>query len=382
MKRDYYEILGVSKGVGKDEIKQSYRRLAMQYHPDRVAADKKAQAEEKFKEISEAYAVLSDDSKRGQYDKFGHAGIDSQYTSEDLFRGVDFSSVFSDLGFGGGSIFEQLFSDFGFFSQSSNTRSNRSHRGRDLEFKLELEFKEAIKGTTKTITFPSYGECNKCSGSGAKSGKLKTCPQCHGSGRYSTQRNFFSLTTTCSQCRGAGSIITEPCSACSGSGRIHDTRKFEVKVPAGVDSGSALRLSGKGEPGKNRGPAGDLYIYINVKPDEFFTRQGRHIICTVPITCTEAILGSEIQVPTIDGKVKMKIPPGTQNGKVFRIRGRGVPDPKFGGRGDHLAEVFVEIPVSLNRAQKNTLKNCEDMIPNDHYPEKKNYLEIFKRYFS
>jgi len=381
MKRDYYEILGVSRDASKEEIKQAFRSLALQYHPDRVSSDKKQEAEEKFKEISEAYAVLSDDEKKAQYDMYGHAGINSHYTSEDLFRNVDFSSIFSDLGFGGSSIFEHLFGGgFDFFGSPSGNRAGGMHRGRDLEFTVDLEFQEAMQGLTKTISFPSYKECTRCHGTGDKSAKLSTCPSCQGSGRVSTQKSFFSLTTTCPQCRGAGFIVANPCPECSGTGRIRDIRKLEVKIPAGVDNGSVLRLSGKGESGKKGAPAGDLYIHINVKQHRFFQREGRNIILNIPVTCMEAILGTEIKVPTIDGNVKMKIPPGTQNGRVFRIRGKGVPDPRRGGRGDQMVRVFVEIPVNLNRKQKKILDEVARNIPEDHYPEKRNYSKTLNRY--
>ena len=380
MEKDYYEILGISRNAGKEEIKQAFRKLALQYHPDRVASDKKEESEEKFKEISEAYAVLSNDEKKAQYDMYGHAGINSHYTHEDLFRGADFSSIFSDLGFGGSSIFEHLFGGGGFFGASSEGNSRRAHRGRDLEFTVNLEFKEAVKGLTRTINFPSYKECASCRGTGDKSGKLSTCSNCQGSGKVSTQKSFFSLTTACPQCRGAGSVVANPCPKCAGVGRIRDNQKLEIKIPAGVDNGSVLRLMSKGEHGRKGGPPGDLYIHINVNPDQFFKREMRDIILNIPITCMEAILGAEIKVPTIEGNVKMKIPPGTQNGKVFRIRGKGVPDPRRGGRGDQLVRVFVEIPVNLNRQQKKTLDDISRNISGNSYPEKEDYFRVLKKY--
>lgn len=378
MKRDYYEILGVSKNASREEIKQAYRRLAMQYHPDRVPADKKSEAEEKFKEISEAYAVLSDDEKRAQYDRFGHAGIDSHYSYEDLFRGVDFSSIFEDLGFG--SLFEDFF-DFGFFGTRSRSGTRRARKGRDLEFSIDLEFEEAVRGASKTLSFPSYESCQSCEGTGAKSGKLQTCPQCQGRGRITVQKSFFSFTTTCSACRGSGSLISHPCPECAGTGKKKEIRRLEVKIPPGVDNGSILRLAGKGEPGVNGGPPGDIYLQINVKSHPFFQREGKNILCKIPITFLEAILGTEIEVPTINGKVRMKIPAGTQTGKIFRIRGKGVPDLRRGDRGDQLVEVFVEVPLAVNRRQRALLEELKTQIPEDSYPEKKKYLALIKRYF-
>ena len=233
MKKDYYEILGVPRNASKEEIKQAYRRLAMQYHPDRVPPEKKKEAEEKFKEISEAYAVLSDDEKRAQYDRFGHAGIDSQYTYEDIFRGVDFSSIFEDLGFGS-SFFEDLLEEWGFFGTRTRTRTKKARRGRDLELSVELDFEEAVKGCTKVVTYPTYRECPDCNGTGARGGRRDICPNCGGTGRISMQRGFFSLTTTCNRCRGEGYIIVNPCPKCAGSGRIREQKRIEVKIPAGV----------------------------------------------------------------------------------------------------------------------------------------------------
>ena len=374
MKKDYYEILGVSRNASKDEIKQAYRRLAMQYHPDRVPPERKKEAEEKFKEISEAYAVLSDDRKRAQYDQFGHAGIDSQYTYEDLFRGVDFSSIFEDLGFGT-SIFEDLFSEFGFFSPRTRTRTTRGRKGRDLEFNMEIDFKEAVNGTTKSITFPSYEVCPRCSGTGARSGKLEVCPQCGGRGTVSMQKAFFSLTTTCHRCRGTGKVILHPCSHCAGTGRVREQKKIEVKVPPGVDDGTVLRIGGKGEPGINGGPPGDLYLVIRVKPHPFFQRKGKDIYCRIPLTLQEAIFGGEVEVPTIDGKVKMKIPPGTQSGKIFRLRGKGVYDSRSSLKGDQLVEVYVEVPSHLTREEKKELESVIKSISDQAYPEKQKFLQ-------
>ena len=377
MKRDYYEILGLTKGVSKDEIKKSYRKLAMEHHPDRVSADKKKEAEERFKEISEAYAVLSDEEKKAQYDAYGHAGINSHYTQDDLFRNVDFSSVFSDLGFGG-SIFENLFG--GFSSHGQGNRSGGPKRGRDLEFKMSLTFKEAVKGTERELSFPSYAKCPKCSGSGSVSGNLENCRQCGGAGRVSQQRGFFAVTTVCPVCKGEGRIVKDPCPDCRGRGKINETKKLEVKVPAGVDNGSILRLSGKGEAGDKGGPSGDLYLHITVKSHEIFKREGRDIGVELPITPIEAALGAEVEVPTIDGVVKMKIPAGTQSEKIFRLRGKGVSDPRIGARGDELVKVVMDTPTGLNRKQKKLLDSLNKEISDEHYPQKKIFFKFIKNH--
>ncbi|MDP8217032.1 MAG: molecular chaperone DnaJ [Candidatus Kaelpia imicola] len=378
MKRDYYEILGLTKGASKDEIKKTYRKLAMEHHPDRVSADKKGEAERRFKEISEAYAVLSDDEKKAQYDAYGHAGINSHYTQEDLFRNADFSSIFSDLDFGG-SIFENLFGGFG-FSQQSNYPGG-AKRGRDLEFKMSLTFQEAVKGAERELGFPSYAKCSKCSGSGSASGNLEDCRYCGGAGRVSQQRGFFAVTTICPSCKGEGRIIKDPCPDCRGIGKINETKKLEVKIPPGVDNGSILRLSGKGEIGDKGGPPGDLYLHISVKPHEIFKREGRDIGIELPITPSEAALGAEIKVPTIDGVVKMKIPAGTQSERIFRLRGKGVADPKIGARGDELVKVLIDTPTGLNRSQRKLLDSFNKEIPGDHYPQKKRFHKLVRKHF-
>jgi molecular chaperone DnaJ len=378
MKRDYYEILGLSKGASKDEVKKAYRKLAMEHHPDRVSAEEKKGAEERFKEISEAYAVLSDDEKKAQYDAYGHAGINSHYTQEDLFRNVDFSSIFSDIGFGG-SIFDNLFGGFGFSTHSSRGGGG-PRRGRDLEFKMVLSFKEAVKGVERELSFPSYAKCPKCSGSGSVSGNLQSCRQCGGTGRVSQQRGFFAVTTACPLCKGEGKIIKDPCPDCNGRGKINETKRLEVKIPPGVDNGSILRLSGKGEIGDKGGPAGDLYLHITVKPHEIFKREARDIGIEVPITPLEAALGAEVKVPTIDGVVKMKIPAGTQSGKIFRLRTKGVSDPRAGVRGDELVKVIVDIPTGLNRKQKKILDSLKREIPDDYYPRKKRFSKFIDSY--
>jgi molecular chaperone DnaJ len=327
----------------------------MKYHPDRVAPEKRKESEEKFKEISEAYAVLSDANKRAQYDRFGHAGIDNRYSTEDIFRGADFSSIFEDMGFGGGGIFEDIFSSFGFGGGGRSRRGPR--RGADLEYQLQLSFEEAAKGLEKTITIRRGDTCTTCKGEGSQPGtKRITCPACKGSGQVGQSAGFFTIARTCDSCRGEGSIVTNPCKKCHGSGLVKVERKINIKIPAGVDSGSHLRVRGEGEPGAKGGPHGDLYILIRLKEHRIFERHGRDILCRVPISFVQAALGTEIEVPSIYGeKIKMKIPAGTQSEKIFRIGGKGFSDVHGHGKGDQYVKVNVTVPMNLNSKQKKAL---------------------------
>ena len=359
-KRDYYEILGVKKSATLDEIKKAYRELALRHHPDRVPHEHKKEAEEKFKEISEAYAVLSDAQKRALYDQYGHSGIDQRYAYEDIFKGADFNSIFADMSdFGlGGGIFEQIFSDLGFdiFSTRTSRRGGPGRRGRDLEIAVGVTLEEAATGVEKSITVPRYEVCSTCGGSGAKAGTKKTtCPQCKGAGRTVITSGFFQMAQTCSRCHGEGSIIQTPCSACGGEGRVRQARKIKVKIPAGVDNGSSLRMRGEGEAGTG-GNRGDLYIVIEVKPHSIFERHRSDIITEVTISLPKAILGGEVEVPTLEGKVKMKIPAGTQSGKVFRLKDKGVPDVHTEVPGDELVRVTVEIPKNLTAEQRRLIE--------------------------
>ena len=357
-KRDYYEILGIKKNATLDEIKKTYRELALRYHPDRVPHEQKKEAEEKFKEISEAYAVLSDSQKRALYDQYGHAGIDQRYAYEDIFKGTDFSSVFQDLGdFGfGGGLFDEIFGDLGFDIFGRRPRqASRSRRGRDLEIALDITLEEAAEGVEKTITVPRYEVCAHCSGSGAKPGTKKViCAQCRGSGQVVVSSGFFQLAQTCGRCRGEGSIIQSPCPECRGEGRTKVTRKIKVKVPAGVDTGSHLRVRGEGEAGT--AGRGDLYVIIEVMPHNIFQRHNNDIITEITIKLTQAILGAEVEVPTLNTKVKMKIPPGTQSGRVFRLKEKGLPDLHGWGIGDELVRVNVEIPTHLTLEQRRLIE--------------------------
>ena len=376
-KRDYYEILGVKKNASLDEIKKAYRELALRHHPDRVPHEQKKEAEEKFKEISEAYAVLSDSQKRALYDQYGHAGIDQRYAYEDIFKGADFSSVFEGLGdFGlGGGLFEEIFSDLGFdISGNRSRRGARQKRGRDLEIAIDITLEEAASGAEKTITLPRYEICAVCSGTGAKPGTKKaTCPQCKGSGRTIVSSGFFQLAQTCSRCQGEGSIIQAPCPECRGEGRLKVTRKIKVKVPAGVDTGSQLRMRGEGEFGT--AGRGDLYVIIEVKPHPIFERHHNDILTEITISLTKAILGSEVDVPTLNGKVKMRIPAGTQSGRIFRLKEKGIPDLHAREQGDELVRVNVEIPKSLTQEQRRLIEEFarisgEDVDSKDSFTDK------------
>jgi len=358
-KRDYYEILGVEKNASIDDIKKAYRKLAMKYHPDRVVPEKRKEAEEQFKEMSEAYAVLSDESKRAQYDRFGHSGIDGRYSTEDIFRNADFSSIFEDLGFGGGGGggFEDLFSGFGFSSSGQRSSRRGPRRGADLEYALSITFEEAATGLEKMIQIKRKEICDNCSGEGAQPGTKKTtCPVCKGAGQVGQSAGFFTIARTCDQCGGEGTIIQKPCSQCRGTGKISAERKINIKIPAGVDNGSHLRVRGEGEPGTKNGPRGDLYILIKLKNHNIFERHNNDIYCKVPISFAQAALGTEIEVPTIyNEKIKMKVPAGTQSEKVFRVTGKGFADLHGHGQGDQYVQVQVSVPTSLSLEQKRLL---------------------------
>ncbi|MFH1201270.1 MAG: molecular chaperone DnaJ [Candidatus Omnitrophota bacterium] len=358
-KRDYYEILGVKKSASLEEIKKAYREMALRYHPDRVEASQKKEAEEKFKEISEAYAVLSDAQKRALYDQYGHAGIDQKYTYEDIFKGADFSSIFeglSDFGFGGG-LFEEIFGDAGFniFGTRSGRGARRVTRGRDIEYSVSISLEDAYQGKEISIQVPRYEICKVCSGQGAKPGTKKTtCPQCKGRGQVVVSSGFFQLAQTCPGCRGQGSIISTPCTNCRGEGRIKAVHKLQVKIPPGVDSGSSLRLKREGEEGIDA--KGDLYVIIDVKEHPVFARHHDDIYLEVDVDMVTACLGGELDVRTLNGNVLMKVPPGTQPGKIFRLKGRGMPQLHGYGRGDELVKVNVTIPTSLTLEQKKVLE--------------------------
>lgn len=361
-KKDYYELLGVARNAGDDDLKKAYRKLALQYHPDRNPGDKPA--EEKFKEISEAYSVLSDGQKRAQYDQFGHA-------------------AFGDGGAGGfsGGGFEDVFGDiFGEFFGGGQRR--RQSRGDDLRYNLAVKFEEAVSGTEKKIKIPRHGPCETCRGNGAKPGTApQTCPTCRGRGQVAFQQGFFSVSRTCSQCQGQGSIIKDPCTGCNGAGRVRSMHTLSVKIPAGVDTGSRLKLRGEGETGPVGGSPGDLYVVIQVESHPIFVRENLDILCDVPISFVQAALGAEIDVPTLDGKVKMKIPGGTQSGKVFRMKGRGVKDVQGYQQGDQHVRVTVETPTHLTAKQKELLKEFAAIGGEDVNPMSKGFFDKMKQLF-
>lgn len=382
-KRDYYEILGIKKNATLDEIKKAYREMALRYHPDRVPTEQKKEAEGKFKEISEAYAVLSDSPKRALYDQYGHAGIDQKYAYEDIFKGADFSSVFQDLSdFGvGGGLFDEIFSDLGFniFGARSGRGGGRGRRGRDLEIAVDINLEEVATGIEKTITVPRYEACSTCSGSGAKPGtKKSTCPQCKGAGRTVVSSGFFQLAQTCSRCRGEGAIISTLCPDCRGEGRTKVTRKIKVKIPAGVDTGSHLRIRGEGEAGT--AGRGDLYVIIEIRPHSTFERHNNDILTEITVSLSKAILGGEVEVATLNGKVKMKIPCGTQSGKIFRLKEKGVPDLHGRGIGDELVRVNVEIPMRLSPEQRRLIEEFARLSGED-INSKESFTDKIKKAF-
>ncbi|MFH2138936.1 MAG: molecular chaperone DnaJ [Candidatus Omnitrophota bacterium] len=373
-KRDYYEILGVSKESSIDEIKKSYRQLAMKYHPDRVTSDKRKEAEAQFKEISEAYAVLSDQNKRSQYNQFGHAGIDGRYSSEDIFRGADFSSIFEDFGFG------DVFSSFGFGGGTRRSRGG-SRRGADLEHSLTLTFEETASGVEKTISIRRREICSTCNGEGAKPGTKKvTCQTCQGQGQVGQSAGFFTIARTCDRCQGQGQIIETPCKDCQGAGMVATPRKIQVKIPAGVDSGAHLRVRGEGEAGTKGGPRGDLYVVIRLKQHDLFERHNNDVYCKMPVSFVTAALGGEIEVPTIYKEtVRMKIPAGTQSNKMFRLSGKGFPDLRGHGKGDAYVVVHVAVPVNLTGAQKKLLQEFAKISGEDG--NHKSFKEKIKKAF-
>ena len=367
-KRDYYQVLNVQKNASEEELKKAYRRLAMKYHPDRNPDNK--QAEENFKEVKEAYEILSDPQKRAAYDQFGHAGID------DTMGGAGFG------GFGGfgdiGDIFESV------FGGGARGGSQGVYRGNDLRYDLSLSLEEVAGGTEVKIRVPTQAACDTCHGSGAKPGSSpKICPRCGGHGQVRITRGFFSVQQTCPSCRGTGKIIQAPCPRCHGGGRIQEHKTLSVKVPPGVDSGDRIRLSGEGEAGVSGGPPGDLYVQVNVRPHPIFTRENNHLFCEVPISIVSAALVGELEAPTLNGRVLLKIPPETQTGKQFRIRGKGVKPVRGGLAGDLHCRVVVETPVNLTPQQKELLREFEKSMHKSkrHSPKQSSWLDGVKKFF-
>ncbi|MEM9601665.1 MAG: molecular chaperone DnaJ [Pseudomonadota bacterium] len=369
-KRDYYEVLGVAKGSDEATLKKAYRRLAMKYHPDRNAGDDTAEA--KFKEAKEAWDVLSDERKRAVYDQYGHAGLEGGMGGGGGAGG--FSGDFGD-------IFGDVFGDI--FGQRAGGRGSRASRGSDLQYNLDIALEDAVRGTEVKIQVPTLVECDTCDGNGAAPGTSPTtCTTCNGLGQVRMQQGFFSVQQTCPTCGGTGRVIKDPCAPCNGRGRIQENKTLSVKIPAGVDTGDRIRLSGEGEAGERGGPTGDLYVQIRVQPHDIFERDGANLICSVPINMVTASLGGELEVPTLDGRVKLKIPAGTQNGKLFRLRGKGVKPVRGGAVGDLMCEMRVETPVNLNAEQRELLEKLGESLGGDrHSPEHSSWIDSVKSFF-
>ena len=389
-KRDYYEVLGVSKNAAADEIKKAYRNLALKYHPDRVPAERKKEAEERFKEISEAYEVLIDSQKRSNYDQYGHSGVEGAFKQggftwqdfhhfddiKNIFGEFDLSDLFKGFGFGGDVFGEE------FGTTTRRRAQGLQRRGADLEYSLEIEFEEAAFGAEKTLTIPRHEACSECGGSGARPGsKKERCPACGGRGQIVSSGGFFNIARTCDRCGGEGEFIKSPCPSCGGRGRVRIKRNITVKIPAGVDSGSRLRVHGEGEAGEKGGRRGDLYVAIYVKRHEIFERQDYDIYCEVPISFVTAVFGGELEIPTLGGKAKMKIPAGTQSGRVFRLRGKGIAHLSDGGIGDEMVKVQVEVPTDLTQEQKRLLKEYGRASGEDGGPLSRSFMEKMKKIF-
>ena len=371
-KRDYYEVLNVARNASEAEVKQAYRRLAMKLHPDRNPGDQVA--EERFKEAKEAYEVLSDSRKRTAYDQFGHAGVDG--TAGGGFGGFGEAADLGDI-FGG--VFRDIFGGM------RGGGGGQNYRGADLRYTLDLTLEEAVFGTTAKIRVPTLVSCATCAGSGAKPGtKPTTCPTCRGAGQVRMQQGFFSIQQACPRCQGRGTIIPDPCETCRGSGRIEEQKTLSVKVPAGGDNGDRIRLTGEGEVGEHGGSPGDLYVQIQVKPHPIFTREDNDLYCEVPIGFHTAALGGELEVPTLDGRLSLKIPPETQTSKVFRLRGKGVKPVRGGPTGDLLCRIVVETPVNLTREQKELLEKFAATMEASgerHTPQQGSWLDGVKKFF-
>ncbi|WP_041676396.1 molecular chaperone DnaJ [Ramlibacter tataouinensis] len=377
-KRDYYDVLGVPKNASEDEIKKAYRKLAMKYHPDRNQGDAAKDAEVKFKEAKEAYEMLSDGDKRSAYDQYGHAGVDPN------MRG---GGGPGQEGFGGfAEAFGDIFGDI-FGQQRGGARGGRQvFRGSDLSYAMEITLEEAASGKEAQIRIPTWESCDVCHGSGARPGtQAKTCGSCNGAGVMQMRQGFFSVQQTCPQCRGAGRIIPEPCPNCSGQGKVKKQKTLEVKIPAGIDDGMRIRSAGNGEPGHNGGPPGDLYIEIRLKKHEIFERDGDDLHCVVPISITRAALGGEIEVPTLAGKAAIDIPEGTQNGKQFRLRGKGIKGVRSSYPGDLYCHISVEVPVKLSEHQRKLLKELDESLKKGgprHSPGEESWSDKLRGFFS
>lgn len=371
-KRDYYDVLGIEKGASADDIKRSYRRLAMKYHPDKNPGDKEAEA--KFKECAEAYEVLSDQQKRQQYDQYGHEGLRGAGMHD--FSRMNVEDIFSMFGF------DDFFG--GIFGGGGRRRGGRSGpaKGYDLETGVELTLEEIARGTEKTIEFTRQDACTSCSGSGAAAGSQPAkCPTCGGSGQVARGGGIFQMVSTCPQCQGSGQVITKPCTGCKGTGRMPKKRTVSIKIPAGVHEGQGIRVAGEGEPGQGGGPNGDLYCYVRVKEHEYLQRDGNNLVAIVPISFTQATLGATINVPSLDGTKRLRIPPGTQYGSVFRIKGQGLPDLRTKRVGDQLVQVTIETPCKLNAEQEQLLREFAKTENKSVSPKSAGFFEKLKKQF-
>ena len=375
-KRDYYEVLGVSRGASEDEIKKAYKKMARKYHPDLNPGDKTA--EEKFKEVNEAYEVLSDADKKSRYDQYGHAGVDPNFGAGGFGGGFDGSFDFGDLG----DIFGSFFG--GGFGGGRRTNPNAPQRGESIRMSIAISFEEAAFGCEKAVTVERYETCDTCHGNGCAPGTSpEVCPDCHGTGtvqvRRQTPMGVFATSSPCPKCGGKGRIIHQPCKDCRGSGMVRKKKTIQASIPAGIDNGQTISIRGQGNAGKNGGPAGDLLITITVRPHELFRREGTSVLCEAPITFTQAVLGAELEIPTIDGKVKYTLPEGTQSGTTFRLKGKGIPSINGRGRGDQYVTVYIETPKNLNKEQKEALKKFAETMGESNYEEQKKFFKKFKK---
>lgn len=359
-KRDYYEVLGVDRSADADGLKKAFRKLAMQYHPDRNPGDK--EAEEKFKEASEAYEVLSDPERRPRYDRFGHQGVEG-FGGQGGFTNVNINDIF-------GEIFGEMF--------GGGRGRRQRNRGADLRYNLELTFEEAAFGSEVTVKIPRPKRCGSCDGTGSKSKQMRTCPTCGGAGEVRFTQGFFAVARTCSQCSGTGQIVSDPCRDCKGAGKLEAVSELSVKIPPGVDTGTRVRLAGEGEPGEHGGPSGDLYVVVHVKEHPIFHREDYEVFCEVPVSFVQATLGAQLEVPTLDGMVKMKVPEGTQSGKIFRLKGKGIPHLHSSDRGDQHVRVIVETPQNLTGKQRELLEKFAEASGEDVNPQSKSFFDKVK----
>ncbi|MDO4314639.1 MAG: molecular chaperone DnaJ [Oscillospiraceae bacterium] len=373
-KRDYYEVLGISKGASEDDIKKAYKKMARKYHPD-LNPDNK-EAEEKFKEVNEAYEILSDPGKKARYDQYGHAGVDPNFGAGGA--GFDGSFDFGDLG----DIFGSFFG--GGFGGGRRTNPNAPQRGESIRMSLAISFEEAAFGCEKAVTVDRMEQCGTCRGNGCAPGTTpEICPDCHGTGQVQVRRQtpmgVFATSSPCTKCGGKGRIIHQPCKDCHGTGAVRKRKTIQASIPAGIDNGQTISIRGQGHAGVNGGPAGDLLITITVRPHELFRREGTSVLCEAPITFAQAVLGAELEIPTIDGKVKYDLPEGTQSGTTFRLKGKGIPAINGRGRGDQYVTVYIETPRNLNREQKEALKKFAESVGDNNYEERKKFFKKFKK---